>query len=367
MIKKIYEGIKLSKKTEKIYELNEKQKEELNKIIKTTNENEKIEKIDLDKLGVDKKEDLIPFLRACKDYIFKNEEYKKKIKEGDLNFILSISEGIKAFKPEPEPEAFFILFKEVFNLYQSGLKQEYIISYTKKISDFIKQLDNTKDNTKDKVVLSNFNILFDALLYLKVNQISQKELEESEDPCKTIDDLLTKSLKSKEMKRDNKYLDIFFEIINRKLQSQQYVILSILVDYLKIISKIKMNNNLNNLNLYHGMLKPILQLQIDKNTYIDCKNVIEEIKKHFDAFYKENKQLMDKIFEIAIEECCQKNNKMNNNALELLEIFFENWSQLIHGSPRGDIKNQDQKSVRPFSASKTHSKKRGDSLYKKKK
>ena len=32
MIKKIYEGIKLSKKTEKIYELNEKQKEELNKI-----------------------------------------------------------------------------------------------------------------------------------------------------------------------------------------------------------------------------------------------------------------------------------------------------------------------------------------------
>jgi len=200
-----------------------------------------------------------------------------------------------------------------------------------------------------------------------VNQISQKELEESEDPCKTIDDLLTKSLKSKEMKRDNKYLDIFFEIINRKLQSQQYVILSILVDYLKIISKIKMNNNLNNLNLYHGMLKPILQLQVDKNTYIDCKDVIKEIRIHFEDFYNENNQLMDKIFEIAIEECCQKNNKMNNNALELLEIFFENWSQLIHGSPRGDIKNQAQKSVRPFSASRTSSKKRGDSLYKKKK
>ena len=32
MIKKLYEGIKLSRKTEKIYELNDKQKEELNKI-----------------------------------------------------------------------------------------------------------------------------------------------------------------------------------------------------------------------------------------------------------------------------------------------------------------------------------------------
>ena len=334
-------------KEEKIYKLDEYQKEKLDQIIK---ENKYFYWYNL---GVYGTKDLILFLKSCKDYIFNNEEYKNEIMNGNLNFILNITKGIERFYPQPEPETYFILLKEVFNLYQSGLEQKYIISFTNAICELI---SNLRFN-KDKVVLSNFNILFDILIYLKVNLISQNELKKK--PFNSLNTLLKESLKSNEIK-NNIFINKFFEIINIKLQSQQYVILSLLVDYLQTISSIEIDEK-NKLNLYHGMLKPVLQLQMDKNTYIDCEDVIKQIEKNFSSYYKENQKLMDDIFEISIEECCQKNNKINENALELLDIFFKNWPNKKSTSPQ----NENQKKMRPFSESKNPSKKRG-SAYKSK-
>ena len=334
------------KKEEKLYELSENQKKELNKII---NENKSFNWI---RLNIYKKKDLHGFLEACKKYIFQNDEYKNKIMKGNLSFIMKISEGIKKFKPEAEPETFFILFKEVFNLFQSGLEQELIIDYTEKIRKFILGLNN-----KNEIVLSNFDILFEVLIYLKVNQINQKKMEE---PCKNLDELLKNSLQSEEMKKDSKYLDTFFKIINLKLTSQQYVILNLLVDYLKTISSTITNDNLI---IFHGILKPIFQLQMDKNPNIEksakiCFKKINKIEENFEVYYHDNKNLMDDIFLIAIEESYPKNNKINHNAWNLLKIFLKKWLNPITKSPKTGAINFQLKSLFTISESKSTSKKR---------
>ena len=334
------------KKEEKLYELTNRQIEKIDKIIK---ENQNCNWMEL---NIYKKEDLDGFLEACKKYIFQKDEYKNEIMKGNLSFIMKISEGIRKFRPEAEPETFFILFKEVCNLFQSGLEQEYIIAYTEKIRKFILGLNN-----KDKIVLSNFNILFEVLVYLKVNQINQKKMEE---PCKNLDKLLKNSLQSEEMEKNNKYLDTFFEIINLKLTSQQYVILNLLVDYLKTISSIKTNDNLI---IFHGILKPIFQLQMDKNPDIvksakSCFKKAQKIEENFYLYYDINKNLMDDIFLIAIEESYQKNNKINYSAWNLLELFFKKWTNPIPKSPQTGALNFQIKTLIQFPEAKSTSKKR---------
>jgi hypothetical protein len=91
------------------------------------------------------------------------------------------------------------------------------------------------------------------------------------------------------MEKNNKYLDTFFEIINLKLTSQQYVILNLLVDYLKTISSIKTNDNLI---IFHGILKPIFQLQMDKNP--DIVKEYENLKLGLLKKYADNRKLYTK-------------------------------------------------------------------------
>ena len=338
---------------EKTYGLSEDQKIELDKII---NENKNF---DWMRLNIYKKEDLDGFLEACKNYIFQNEERKNKIMKGNLNFILKISEAIRQFKPEPEPETSFILFKEVFNLYQSGLEQDYIIKYTNLIIEFIRKYN------KDKIVLSNFDTLFEVLIYLKVNQIQVKQINQDKmkKTCDKLDELLKSGLQSDEMKIDNKYIDTFFKIINIKLTSQQYVILNLLADYLDTICEIEETKD--NLKIFHGILKPIFQLQMDKNADVakralECYKKVNKIKNNFFLYYHEDKKLMDEIFLIGIEESYQRNNKINYKAWKLLDVFFKKWKEPeIAKSPQNIHRDLDFKSTRPLSETKSPVKKRG--------
>ena len=301
----------------KKYELRDEQKYEIEKIIKR-NKN-----VDWMRLNVYKKEDLDIFLESCKNYIFQNEEYKNILMKDNINIIMKFSEAIKQFKPKPEPESYFILLKAVFNLFQSGMEQDKIVENTKIIIDFISKINN-----KDEVVLSNFNDLFEFLIFLKVNQINQTDIEKH---CKNLDRLLKESLKSNEIKQDNKYINSFLELVNLKIKTQQYVILNLLVEYLTVISQIETKDKLN---IIHGILKPIFKLQMDKNTSVaesavTCYKAINDIEYKFSNYYKENTKLMNQIFEIAIDESEPKNNKINYNSWKLLELFLKKWSELI--------------------------------------
>ena len=273
----------IEKEEEEVYELSENQKMELDKIFKE-NKN-----FDWMRLNIYKKEDLDGFLEACKNYIFQIDEYKNTIMKGNLNFILKISEAIKQFKPEPEPETFFILFKKVFELYKSSGEQEYIINFTDLVIKFISNFHN-----KDKIILSNFEVLFNILIYLKLNQIQTKQIKMKK-TCDNLDKLLKNSLKSNEMKENYKYMDNFFKIIDLKLVTRQYFITNLLTDYLETICEIEETKN--NLIIFHGILKPIFQLQTDKNADIskradNCYKKVNRIKMEFNTYYSENKRLI---------------------------------------------------------------------------
>ena len=83
-----------------------------------------------------------------------NPEFKNNILRGDITPIISISEVI--LKYDPDPKLIFILFKPIFNLYKA-LEPKQIINFTKTITNFL--------NSKTKLILSNFNDLFEVLIY----------------------------------------------------------------------------------------------------------------------------------------------------------------------------------------------------------
>ena len=310
----------IQKKQENPVELSQEQKKELSDICNGLKnyidwKNNKIIEIN----------DVESYIEACKNYLFQTEIYKEIFMKGDLTLIIKISESIKSFGPKVKPEIYFILFKSVFNLYQSGLKQEYIIKYTDEIVDFIKKLEN-----KDKVVLSNFNVLFEVLIVLKVNLMSKKEEKNNKDK---LDELLKESLNSKELRSNFEYLIPFFDLINIKIKTQQYIIINLIVDYIKTICNIKTDDYFI-LKIFRRLLQPLFKLQTDNILEIsksatDSYTKINKIKTNFDSYYKRDRVLMNEIFDIAIENSYPQNNKININTWNLLVIFFKGWLSKI--------------------------------------
>ena len=310
----------IQKKQENPVELSQEQKKELSDICNGLKnyidwKNNKIIEIN----------DVESYIEACKNYLFQTEIYKEIFMKGDLTLIIKISESIKSFGPKVKPEIYFILFKAVFNLYQSGLKQEYIIKYTDEIVDFIKKLEN-----KDKVVLSNFNVLFEVLIVLKVNLMSKKEEKNNKDK---LDELLKESLNSEELRSNFEYLIPFFDLINIKIKTQQYIIINLIVDYIKTICNIKTDDYFI-LKIFRRLLQPLFKLQTDNILEIsksatDSYTKINKIKTNFDSYYKRDRVLMNEIFDIAIENSYPQNNKININTWNLLVIFFKGWLSKI--------------------------------------
>ena len=310
----------IQKKQENQIELSQEQKKELSDICNGLKnyidwKNNKIIEIN----------DVESYIEACKNYLFQTEIYKEIFMKGDLTLIIKISESIKSFGPKVKPEIYFILFKAVFNLYQSGLKQEYIIKYTDEIVDFIKKLEN-----KDKVVLSNFNVLFEVLIVLKVNLMSKKEEKNNKDK---LDELLKESLNSEELRSNFEYLIPFFDLINIKIKTQQYIIINLIVDYIKTICNIKTDDYFI-LKIFRRLLQPLFKLQTDNILEIsksatDSYTKINKIKTNFDSYYKRDRVLMNEIFDIAIENSYPQNNKININTWNLLVIFFKGWLSKI--------------------------------------
>ena len=310
----------IQKKQENPVELSQEQKKELSDICNGLKnyidwKNNKITEIN----------DVESYIEACKNYLFQTEIYKEIFMKGDLTLIIKISESIKSFGPKVKPEIYFILFKAVFNLYQSGLKQEYIIKYTDEIVDFIKELEN-----KDKVVLSNFNVLFEVLIVLKVNLMSKKEEKNNKDK---LDELLKESLNSEELRSNFEYLIPFFDLINIKIKTQQYIIINLIVDYIKTICNIKTDDYFI-LKIFRRLLQPLFKLQTDNILEIsksatDSYTKINKIKTNFDSYYKRDRVLMNEIFDIAIENSYPQNNKININTWNLLVIFFKGWLSKI--------------------------------------
>jgi hypothetical protein len=310
----------IQKKQENQIELSQEQKKELSDICNGLKnyidwKNNKITEIN----------DVESYIEACKNYLFQTEIYKEIFMKGDLTLIIKISESIKSFGPKVKPEIYFILFKAVFNLYQSGLKQEYIIKYTDEIVDFIKELES-----KDKVVLSNFNVLFEVLIVLKVNLMSKKEEKNNKDK---LDELLKESLNSEELRSNFEYLIPFFDLINIKIKTQQYIIINLIVDYIKTICNIKTDDYFI-LKIFRRLLQPLFKLQTDNILEIsksatDSYTKINKIKTNFDSYYKRDRVLMNEIFDIAIENSYPQNNKININTWNLLVIFFKGWLSKI--------------------------------------
>ena len=347
------------------YELSDLQKKEIDGLIK-----DEFRIVNWQRLNITKIEDLEFFLKGLKNYLFQTESIKKLIvEEGNINIIMKISEKINDFKEKQEPKLYFILFKAIFELYSSSFNKEFIKNYTETIIDFIRTCNN-----KDEIVLANFVDLFEVLIYLKVNQMNESEMVKLKN---NLDKLLKSSLEPGKIKNNN--LDSFFALINSKIKSQQYVIFDLLLDYIKKISSIISGANKNlDLYIYHGILKPIFQLQMNKNTSINAQKCYDDEKeginkrinmnKYVSDYYsenkdneeneenkknkenkenkeyKKNKDLMDEIFQISIEESYPKNNKRNNSAWELFTIFIVNWTpEFDKPEPNNEEKNKDIK------------------------
>ena len=324
------------------YELSDLQKKEIDGLIK-----DEFRIVNWQRLNITKIEDLEFFLKALKNYLFQTESIKKLIvEEGNINIIMKISKKINDFKEKQEPKLYFILFKAIFELYSSSFNKEFIKNYTETIIDFIHTCNN-----KDEIVLANFVDLFEVLIYLKVNQMNESEMVKLKN---NLDKLLKSSLEPKKIKNND--LDSFFALINSKIKSQQYVIFDLLLDYIKKISSIISGSNKNlDLYIYHGILKPIFQLQMNKNTSINAQKCYDDEKeginkridmnKNFSDYYSENKEnkknkdLMNEIFQISIEESYPKNNKRNNSAWELFTIFIVNWTPEL-GKPEQNNKEK---------------------------
>ena len=272
------------------YELTDSEKKEINFLI-----DYKYIKSSFKINNITKNEDWEFYLKALKNYLFQNESYKKKIvEEGDIFVIMKISEKMYFPNKNLDPKLYFILFKAIFDLYNSGLNEKYIIDYTDTIIKFIKKCKNKTT----EIVLANFVDLFEVLIYLNVKKMSDQNMLNLKE---NLDSLLKESLKSNQI--ENK-LDSFFALIKSKIKSQQYVIFDLLLDYIKKISL------------------------IDENFY---KGITERIcmENNFERYYFTNEDLMNDIFKISIEESYPKNNKRNNHAWELFSIFIEKWCTII--------------------------------------
>ena len=248
-----------------------------------------------------------------------NPNYRNYIIHGDISPIMAISEII--YKYDPDPKLYFILFKPIFDLYQSNLESKHIINFTNRITNFLLK--------KKKIVLSNFNDLFEVLILLKLNQ--EQDIKNSGN---SLDKLLKESLQeyTNNMNLYLKYFDFdsFCEKINEKINLKQYVIISLLVNWIGTICQIRKTGVVK---FFQNILPWIFKLQngiakdVSKNA-IECLDIIKKnIKENFTRYYKYDKNAMEEILLIIIKESSPKNNTINIHAWKLLKLYLKKSEQ----------------------------------------
>lgn len=245
-----------------------------------------------------------------------NQEFKNNIKHGDITPILSMLEIIQKY--DPQPELYLILLKPLFNLYQTNVESRQINNFANKMTCFL--------NNKTKLILSNFNDLFELLIILKISQD-----QEAKNPGFLLDKLLKESLQKYsdniDLYRDFFDFDSFCNKINEKLNSQQYVIISLLVNWIGIICQIR---KVAVVKFFQENILPwIFKIQmgiareVSKNSDKCFKIIKMNINENFTRYYKYDKKSMEEILSIIIKESSPKSNKINIPAWELLNLFME--------------------------------------------
>ena len=244
-----------------------------------------------------------------------NPEYKNNIIHGEINPISSMLDIIQKY--DPKPELYFILLKPLFNLYQTNLEPKQIKTLTERIT-------NCLDN-KPKIILSNFNDLFEILILTKISQ--DQDVKNS---GINLDKLLKKSLQeySDNIKIYKDYFDFdsFCNKINEKLSSQQYVIISLLVNWIGTICQIR---EVAIVKFFQENILPwIFKLQmgiardVSKNSDKCFKIIKSNIDENFTIYYKYDKKSMEEILSVIINEASSKSNKISIPAWELLNLFL---------------------------------------------
>jgi len=250
-----------------------------------------------------------------------NPDYKNNIIRGDISPIMTMSEIIQKYKPDPK--FYFILFNPLIELYKLNLEPKQIILFTNKIIKFI--------TNKKEVIFSNFNNLFEALILLKLNQ--DQEVKNSGN---SLDKILIESLQKYSDNIDlyKDYFDFnsFCAFINYKMKLGQFSILSLLVNWIGIICQIRQPGIVK---FFHDILPYILNFQTGKeknlSKYADnCFTIIKNnIEENFTRYYKYDKESIEKILAIVIEEASPKSNKINLPAWDLLNLFIKKSEQHI--------------------------------------
>ena len=243
-----------------------------------------------------------------------NPEFKNNILRGDITPIISISEVI--LKYDPDPKLIFILFKPIFNLYKT-LEPKQIINFTKTITNFL--------NSKTKLILSNFNDLFEVLILLKISQ--DQDVKNSGNLLdKILKDSLQKYSDNIDIYKDFFDFESFCNKINEKINLQQYIIINLLVNWIGTICQIRRERVVK---FFQDILPYIFKLQMgyDKDMSKIADNCLERIKlnieENFTRYYKYDKKAMEEILFIIIKEASPKSNKISIPAWELLNLYLE--------------------------------------------
>ena len=263
------------------------------------------------------KETLKLILESFKAVLFDiNTEYKNNIIRGDITPITCMLEIIQKY--DPEPELNLILLKPLFNLYQPNLEQKQIKNLTERLTNFLKN--------KTKIILQNFNDLFEILIFLKVNQD-----QELRNYGVILDKFLKDSLQNYsdniDTYKDCFDFDSFCNKINEKLSSQQYVIISLLVNWIGTICQIRKEAVVK--FFQENILPWIFKLQmgiardVSKNADKCFKTIKLNIDQNFSLYYRYDKKSMEEILSVIIKEASPKSNKISIPAWELLNLFLE--------------------------------------------
>ncbi len=247
-------------------------------------------------------------LKSFKNEIFdKNKEYLKKL-EKDISPILIIQDVIKEYTKDPNIT--FILLNPVFDIYKN-LETNQIIKCTQGVEELLKN--------NDEIVIKNFNILFEVVMLLIINQEqSVKGVGES------LNNLLKSTLKRNESKLEKQnYFD--FESLEKKILEKSQLNQAILDGFL--IGWITEICDLESLNIYMGKLfYDIIPwiFKIKKGTIIDiaekaydCDDKLKNIflNNYLKFYYKEKKQIDNCI--LSFIKLVKNNNKNNNDNSEI--------------------------------------------------
>ena len=223
-------------------------------------------------------------LNSFKQELFDESKDFRKNLEKEITPIIVIENIIKIYSKNPYN--FFILLNPLFDMFKN-LDPNKIIEYTEQIKDLLED--------KNKIILKNFNELFEVVIYLIINQEqSVKKVGEN------LNNLLKNTLDNSVLQLDNKNIfdfDSFENKILEKTHINQPILDRFLLDWINKICEIE------TLNIYMGKLfYDIIPwiLKIKNNTIkdnvnkaIDCDNKIKNIflNKYLKYYYKENKQI----------------------------------------------------------------------------